>query len=223
MLREMSTPPPPPPAAAALELGPLGRPVRRRLLVPVSLVAGLMLAGALLVLHSSVRYYRVTSGSMAPTVAIGSRLAAVSGLTLRVGEIVVFRGPAGAASEPPVCGISGQGAGSAQPCGRATGRPSSEVLVKRIVAGPGDLVALRDGHAVVNGIVRAEPFAVACGGGPDCTFPVPVRVPAGEYFLLGDNRGASDDSRFWGPVPAAWILGVVAHCWPLQTACRAVG
>jgi len=36
-----------------------------------------------------------------------------------------------------------------------------------------------------------------------------ITIPPGDYFMLGDNRGASDDSRFWGPVPQAWIIGKV--------------
>jgi signal peptidase I len=41
------------------------------------------------------------------------------------------------------------------------------------------------------------------------------RDPRGEYFMLGDNRGDSDDSRFWGPIPGSWIIGeVFATYWP---------
>jgi signal peptidase I len=43
----------------------------------------------------------------------------------------------------------------------------------------------------------------------ECNFPKPIVVPAGDYFMLGDNRRASDDSRFWGPVKRSWIIGVV--------------
>jgi signal peptidase I len=40
-------------------------------------------------------------------------------------------------------------------------------------------------------------------------------IPRGEYFMLGDNRGDSDDSRFWGPIPESWIIGeVFATYWP---------
>ena len=81
-------------------------------------------------------------------------------------------------------------------------------------------MALQVGHAVVNGIVRPEPYAAACQSATNCDFPVSVRVPAGQYYVLGDNRGVSDDSRFWGPVPASSIIGVVVHCGPLQTACQ---
>ena len=99
---------------------------------------------------------------------------------------------------------------------------SHAVLIKRVVAGPGDLVAVRDGHAIVNGRASTEPFAAPCFQLAVCDFPAPVRVPRNQYFVLGDNRVASDDSRFWGPVPASAMLGVVVTCHPLQTACAPV-
>jgi signal peptidase I len=43
----------------------------------------------------------------------------------------------------------------------------------------------------------------------ECNFPTPIKIPTGDWFMLGDNRSESDDSRFWGPVPASWIVGVV--------------
>lgn len=201
---------------------PFGRRVRRRWAVPLSLGATLVAVLGLLMLHDGVRYYEVTSGSMQPTLAIGSRVAAQAGLPLRRGEIIVFDAPAGAVPSTPLCGVSGEGAGFPAPCGLATVAGSRTVLVKRIVAGPGDLVSVRDGHAIVNGRGGEEPYASSCFDQGACDFPKPVRIPPGQYFVLGDNRGASDDSRFWGPVAAASILGVVVSCHALQTACAPV-
>jgi signal peptidase I len=96
------------------------------------------------------------------------------------------------------------------------------ILLKRIVAGPGDLVSIRDGRTVVNGVISAEPFIAPCQVAAACSFPMPVRVPARHYFVLGDNRGESDDSRFWGPIPVDSIVGVVVRCQPLQTDCQPV-
>ncbi len=197
--------------------------MRRRVAVPLLLVAGVVVAAGLAILHRDVTYYRVTSGSMEPTLTVGARLAIESGVALRPGEIVVFHPPEGAVATTPQCASGEQGLGFAQPCGLATPESPRTVMVKRIVAGPGDLISVRGGQAIVNRAARPEPFAIQCGEGPDCDLPTPVRVPPGQYFLLGDNRGASDDSRFWGPVPASWIVGVAVQCRPLQTACRPLG
>ncbi len=54
-----------------------------------------------------------------------------------------------------------------------------------------------------------------CGSSPECNFPTPIKIPAGHWFMMGDNRGESDDSRFWGPVPTGWIIGeAFATYWP---------
>lgn len=45
--------------------------------------------------------------------------------------------------------------------------------------------------------------------GQSCNYPNPITVPAGDYFVLGDNRGQSDDSRFFGPIPRSAIVGNV--------------
>jgi signal peptidase I len=88
-----------------------------------------------------------------------------------------------------------------------------------VVAVGGDTIALRDGHTIRNGRRAPEPFAAPCGGGSGCDFPRAIRVPAGSVFLLGDNRGGSLDSRFWGPVPVSWVIGeAVAGYWPPRRA-----
>jgi signal peptidase I len=188
--------------------------------LPLLLVASLVLVAALVVLHDHVKYYRVSSGSMQPTLTVGSRVAVEAGVPPKPGEVVAFQAPAGALTATPVCGTSGQGAGFQQPCGMATPQSSSSILIKRIVAGPGDLVSISAGRAVVNGIMRDESSIATCQSDTNCSFPIPVRVPPAQYFVLGDNRGASDDSRFWGPIPTAAIVGVVVRCGPLQTACE---
>jgi signal peptidase I len=199
---------------------PLGRPIRRRVGWHLAAVAMLVLIGFWLGMHKHVTNYTVTSGSMEPTLRVGQRLAAESHGAVKIGDIVVFHPPAGARPSNPVCGLGTEGTGSTQPCGLSVTQESRAVFVKRVVAGPGDVISLVDGHVIRNGVRQAEPYVATCGTSGDCSFPTPVRVPAGEYYLLGDNRGVSDDSRFWGPVPSAWIIGTVVRCSLLNTMCH---
>ena len=54
-----------------------------------------------------------------------------------------------------------------------------------------------------------------------CELPTAITVPAGNWFLAGDDRGASDDSRFWGPVPTDAITGIVKYRYSAAEASRA--
>lgn len=88
-----------------------------------------------------------------------------------------------------------------------------ELLVKRIIGLPGEKVEIRDGYVFINGIRLPEPF-------PHAQYP--QNIPAYtlgpvEYYVLGDNRGNSNDSRAFGPVLRADILGRVwFRYWPLN-------
>jgi signal peptidase I len=157
-----------------------------------------------------VKPYRIPSGSMEPTLAIGQRV-----LVDRigndffgpsVGDVVVFHPPAGAAQM--LCGDTHETPGQA--CDRPTAKPSSQNYIKRVVAGPGDRIRILDGHVYLNGKRQSEKFASFAGCNninPDCNYRVQITVPPGYYFMMGDNRDFSDDSRFWGPVPRSWIIG----------------
>ena len=64
-------------------------------------------------------------------------------------------------------------------------------------------------------MAEKDPYIKACGSSPECNFITPIKIPPGHWFMMGDNRGDSDDSRFWGPVPTAWIIGqAIATYWP---------
>ena len=81
----------------------------------------------------------------------------------------------------------------------------------------GDPVAVVDGHVVRNGTRQPEPFVQErCGlDGLAANVPEPIRVPRGHWFMMGDNRECSEDSRFWGPIPEEWIIGdAFATYWP---------
>ena len=191
---------------------------RSNWLVELVFLVAVALFLALAVQAYAVKPYRIPSGSMEPTLTIGQRVI-VDRLTHRlgaaphVGDIVVFTPPAGADSER--CGLSGQGEGTPSPCSRPVAQKAHETFIKRVVAVGGDTISIHDGHVIRNGKLASEPFAASCGGGPDCNFPQAITVPRGYVFLMGDNRGESDDSRFWGPVPVSWVIGkALVTYWP---------
>jgi signal peptidase I len=161
----------------------------------------------------AIKPYRIPSASMEPTLDVGDRVLVdrfshrVLGHDVKVGDVVVFHPPAGADAPSPVCGAQDQGQGTATPCGKPTPQESGQTFIKRVVAVGGDRIALHEGHVVRNGKPAREPFIRPCASGADCDFRQEITVPTGQVYLLGDNRGNSDDSRFWGPVPDAWIIG----------------
>ncbi|HEX7291214.1 MAG TPA: signal peptidase I [Conexibacter sp.] len=190
-------------------------------LLELVLVVAVALGIALVVQAFVVKPYRIPSGSMEPTLAVGERVI-VNRLGNRfaapgLGDIVVFHPPRGADTNE--CGNPGEGPfyegpKSRLPCERPTARRSDQNFIKRVVGLPGDRIAVRDGHVVRNGKRQREPFIRACGGGPDCDLGA-ITVPPDHYFMMGDNRGASDDSRYWGPVPRDWIIGgAFVSYWP---------
>ena len=187
------------------------------LVVTVAVAVGL----ALLIQAFVVKPYRIPTPSMVPTLEIGQRvLANRLDTSPSVGDVVVFHPPHGADIGNGVCGNPHQGetpAGTAlaQPCDRPTTTESSQTFIKRVVAGPGDRISIRNGHVYRNGKRESDPYILACGPGGSCNFPQQITIPPGDYFMMGDNRGESDDSRFWGPVPDKWIIGVAFFTyWP---------
>lgn len=191
--------------------------LRRHQLLELALTVFVALGLAVTVQAYAVKPYRIPSGSMQPTLQVGDRVlvdraAHRLGADVHVGDIVVFTPPAGAASDPARCGT---GPAPQTPCGVATRGRAATTFVKRVVGVGGDRLAIRAGHVIRDGRREADRYAAPCGGAPGCTFAHPVRVPAGDVYLMGDNRGDSDDSRFWGPVPTGWVIGkVVARYWP---------
>jgi signal peptidase I len=85
-------------------------------------------------------------------------------------------------------------------------RDPSELLIKRVIALPGETVEIRDGMVWIDGQPLDEPYLTQ----PTAGQMAPLTVPEGHVFVLGDNRGYSNDSRAFGPVPLENILG---HAW----------
>lgn len=158
--------------------------------------------------------FRVPSVSMEPTLPIGTRVVVKEGPPA-VGTIVVFHPPEG--SDQKECGsksyVLNRGGAA---CDMPKPVESKAELIKRIVAGPGDEIYVRGGRVYRKTQSgdrferQKDPYIRACGASPECDLPIPVKVLAGHWFLMGDNRGESDDSRYWGPVPTTWIVGVAS-------------
>ena len=190
--------------------------------IELVLIVAVALFFALTIQALAVKPYRIPSGSMLPTLAPGQRIL-VDRFSHRLGgdpalgDITVFLPPAGA--ETGTCGHAGEGPfysggpESRRACSLPTSARSNTTFVKRVVGLPEDTIAIVEGHVIRNGRRASEPFASSCAGA-ECNLN-PVTVPPGSYFLMGDNRGNSDDSRFWGPVPRKWIIGkAVVSYWP---------
>jgi signal peptidase I len=179
-----------------------------RVFFDYALTAALAIAVALVVQAYVIKPYRVPTPSMANTIQPGDRVLIDRVLyghrTIDRGDIVVFEGP------------------------RAVG---GEVLLKRVVGLPGDRLEIRDGVLFVNGRpaddvhvldvaghkARTEPGFNGSEQAPGWSLLRAYVVPEDRYYLMGDNREDSYDSRFWGPVPREAIIGEArAVYWPLD-------
>jgi len=184
------------------------------LVVIVALALGLALA----IQAWIIKPYQIPSESMEPTLDVGQRVLVNRFIyhfhDPHIGDIVVFHPPAGADESGTECGVQPK---KGEPCPEPTAEESSQNFIKRIVAGPGDTLSIKEGHPVVNGVEKKdEPYTNPCGSDTEvCDMPKTITIPPDHYFMMGDNRGASDDSRFWGPVPKEWIIGeAFATYWP---------
>jgi signal peptidase I len=146
-----------------------------------------------------IQTYSIPSVSMVPTLKVGDRIL-VNKLSyhlhsVHTGDVVVFATPP---KEIPVLQVKD--------------------LVKRVIGLPGQTISSGPhGEVLINGKVIAQPWLTA-GARAD---PGPAirtqRIPAGEVFVMGDNRGNSDDSRDYGPIDESLIVGrAVLGFWPLS-------
>src|SRR5437588_11924419 len=89
----------------------------------------------------------------------------------------------------------------------------SKSFIKRVIGLPGDQVEIGNGHLYINGAAVDEPYVPP--EFVDISAYGPARVPAGQYFVMGDHRVSSNDSRIFGPVPGGFIYGkAVFAYWP---------
>ena len=131
-----------------------------------------------LLCRAAVQIYAIPSSSMAPTLRPGDKIVVTPYLRSSParGDVVVFASPSG----------------------------QDELIIKRIVGMPGDLVDSRLGRVRIGGHTFPEPYVL----NPVATGSIEAQViPAGCYFVLGDNRGDSMDSRAWGVIPQSALVG----------------
>ena len=154
-----------------------------------------------------VKPFRIPSESMVPQLAVGQRVLVdrVSGRFSDPGrgDVVVFKPPKGA--DDGRCGTSNS---STMPCGRPTKERSETNFIKRVVGLPGERLKVVKNQVYINGVRQEEPFinkGTPCA--ELCNMPEQITIPKDHYFMMGDNRGASADSREWGPVPKKWMIG----------------
>jgi signal peptidase I len=163
----------------------------------VTILVAVLLAG--LVRAFAFQAFWIPSSSMVPTLGVYDRILVQKTFftwrDVREGDIVVF-------SRPPLDHCGG---------------PQQGDLVKRVIALPGQTIYSSGNSIYVNGRLLAEPYLPRYDPlGP----PVPhassqrtYRVPPGEFYVLGDNRAISCDSRYWGPVKGSSIVGKVVLVW----------
>jgi signal peptidase I len=131
--------------------------------------------------------FTVGGKNMSPTLEPGDRVVCSAAVKPRAGSIVVFKDPL----------------------------RRLPALISRVVAVGGQSVDLVGGQLVVNGKVVSEPYVMDRPTEPG-TVTLPVTLPPDTYWLMGDNRTNSGDSRFFGPVPASSIIGgATVRYWPL--------
>ena len=167
--------------------------------------------GAFLLLQASVQNFRVQGESMDPTLAHQQHLL-VSKLAYAV---VPFQSALAATTGTPAddpAYLFGPPQRGDIVVFHLADRAKAD-LVKRVVGLPGETVELRDGRVYVDGNVLEEPYLT---GHDDADHPAET-VPPGHYFVLGDNRAVSFDSRSMGPISRDAIVGKAwISYWPLD-------
>jgi signal peptidase I len=122
--------------------------------------------------------------------------------------VVVFKPPVGADDNRNECGITGFSPPTQhQPCPRPIEKRSDQNFIKRVVAVPGDRLKVERGRVYIDGKLQKEPFIEPDETCDICNLDKEITIPPDHFFMMGDNRGASADSRYWGPVPRDQLIG----------------
>jgi signal peptidase I len=159
------------------------------------ILVAVLLAG--LVRTFAIQTFWIPSSSMVPALGVYDRILVQKAFftwhDVREGDIVVFSRP-----PPGHCG-----------------GPQEGDLVKRVIALPGQTIYSSGNSIYVNGRLLAEPYLPHTDplGPPIASSQHPYRVPPGEFYMLGDNRADSCDSRYWGPIKGSSIVGKVVLVW----------
>jgi signal peptidase I len=182
---------------------------RRNALLDYVVIAAVAIGLALVIQAFLVKPYRIPSPSMTDTLQVGDRVLVNRVVyhlrDLERRDIVVFRYPLN----------------------------TDVAFIKRIVGLPGDKLLAKEGKLWVNGVPQDEPYVHKTNGVTDPTNPAGVvagttmshpwsltteyTVPEGHFYVMGDNRLDSDDSRVWGPVPMGDLIGEAFFIyWPLN-------
>jgi len=191
--------PAPPAGQPSAGTRPKRRRRRRRALAEtvIAIVVALLLALGLRAFVFQTFY--IPSSSMVPTLDVHDRILVLKAFfswhDVHTGEIVVF-------SHPPLDNCPG---------------PQNGDLVKRVIALPGQTIYSSGNSIYVNGKLLAEPYLPhhdPLGPPiPHASAQHPYRVPAGDFYVMGDNRAISCDSRYWGPIKGSSIVGKVVLVW----------
>jgi signal peptidase I len=98
---------------------------------------------------------------------------------------------------------------------------NTDEFIKRVIGLPGEKVMLKDGRVYINDRMLPESYikdGVVTSGGPFLADGTEFTVPPGEYFVMGDNRPNSSDSRYWGPITKKVMTGRAwISYWPINT------
>ncbi len=157
-----------------------------------------------IVLDGMVSRNYVDGPSMEPLLHTNERL-----LVSRVGLSGPFRSASASGPETPSGPLPPRGALVTFIHPNEPGR----VLVKRVIGLPGEEISIVRGQVYVNGVALDEPYVVD----RDSRTLAPIQVPPDSVYVLGDNRTNSLDSRYFGPVPRANLVGIVVlRYWPLD-------